>query len=233
MAKPPELDEDLPDLPDLEEEPNDPLESAPRRSSETRSDSSSESPGRSPRRSSRRRKPAPKRTGPVTRSHEWWLHEFNEMAAKGSYSLGEAAEAVLPTTSSVLQIRSVVVGDAVEEAARRDSRIFSVAKAVYDSQIYVLFITTLGAILLGVAIDLGRMPVYALDIDEGHVSGVNPFTRFALPKESLGVAIGVQRRYAQQRAATASTQQAQPVEPPGWYSNGAGGVVAGTSEVAG
>lgn len=220
--------EDLPELDDLDSEMP-----GPRRAS-SRTPSPSSSAGREPSRPPKRKGPT-KKSGPVQRSHEWWLHEFNEMAAKGSFALGEVAQAVLPTTASVLEVRSPVIGDAVEEAARRDARIYAVAKAVYDSQIYVLFITTLGAILVAVAIDLGRMPVYALDIDEGHVSGVNPLARFVLPKESLGVAIGVQRSYASRRAAAAPAGKTAPVQPPGWYATAgsADGVVAGASEVAG
>jgi hypothetical protein len=221
--------EDLEDLPPLEE-----LGETPTRRARPSDAASSSSPSAS-RGPKRKTKPPPNKKGPVVRSHEWWLHEFNQMAAKGSFALGQTAEAILPTTSSVLQVRSPVVGDAVEEAARRDARIFTVAKMVYDSQIYVLFITTLGAILLAIAIDLGRMPVYAVDVDEGHVAGVNPLARFVLPEESLGVAIGVQRRYKQQRAVVAQTKAAEPVAPPSWYGNGTGaeGVVGGASTVAG
>jgi hypothetical protein len=228
-----DLETDLDDLPPLEDLPD---SGPPRRRGRPLSDEPSSSlPSASPG-PKRKTKPPPSKKGPQARSHEWWLHEFNEMAAKGSFALGQAAENVLPTTSSVLQVRAPVVGDAVEEAARRDSRVFAVARAVYDSQIYVLFITTLGAILLAIAIDLGRMPVYAVDIDEGHVAGVNPLARFALPKESLNVAIGVQRRHQQQRAATAAAQPPEPVSPPAWYGGGgagAEGVVGGAQPVAG
>lgn len=222
--------EELEDLPPLEELDDEPAPRA-RASSRTPSPSSSAGPESRP----AKRKGPPAKKGPQTRSHEWWLHEFNQMAAKGSFAIGGAAQNVLPTTASVMQVRSPVIGDAVEEAARRDARVYAVAKAVYDSQIYVLFITTLGAILVAIAIDLGRMPVYAVDVDEGHVSGVNPIARFVLPEESLGVAIGVQRSYAAKRAAAAPAP-AKPVQPPGWYAGngaGAGGVVERTPEVAG
>jgi hypothetical protein len=140
------------------------------------------------------------------------------MAAKGAIAGGGLIGGAMPTTGTVLTVKATTLGDAVEEACRRDARIFGLVKAVYDSQTYALFVMLLGAILVAVAVDLHRMPVIMAEIDEDHIVP-NPLVRFILPDEALGVAVNVDRSYRARRAATAQADGAAPAEPirePGW-----------------
>jgi hypothetical protein len=233
---PPKLveEEDLEDLPPLEDLP-DSDQSVPKRDAKAGAKPSTSSSGsRGPK---RKAKPGPRKP-PGPPSRDWWLRTFNEMAAKGAYSGGIACAGVLPTTATVLQVRSPVIGDAVEEAAKRDARVYAVCKMVYDSQIWVMIATTIGALLVAVAIDLGRFPAYVAEIDETHVVP-NPLVHFVLPEEALGIAINRDREYRRQRTVAAqvkaSKAAAGPVEPPKWYGNGsagAEGVMGGTPAVA-
>jgi hypothetical protein len=161
---------------------------------------------------------------PAARSREWWLKTFNDMAAKGAYGSGKSIEGALPTTGAVLQLRSPVIGDAIEEGSRRDERVFRVAKMVYESQIWVMFIATVGAVVTALAVDLGRVKVVLAEIDPEHVIP-NPVVRFMLPAEALPVAVGVERSRHVKRAAAAAAQPNGDVRPPGWYGGPAGPVV--------
>ena len=223
------LNEDLEDLSELEASLEDPDSgappSSPRRSSKKPSSSPSDAPASAPK---QRQKPG-RKAGQATR-REYWLEEFNKMAAGGAFAGGTLVSGVMPTTGTVLQIQSPIIGQAVEEAAKRDARIFAIAKAVYDSQMYMLFVTTIGAILVAVAIDLGRMPVVMAETPEGVVP--NPVVRFVLPKEAMQVAISVDRGHRAARSAKAeAAAAAEPIRPPGWF--GAEGAVDGTPAVSG
>lgn len=188
------------------------------------SDESSTSPSDPQRRPSPRSKTAP--AGPA-KGKAWYLGQFNEMFAKGAYAGGEAISGAMPVTGTVLTIKSPLIGDAIEEAAKRDPRIYKVAKMVYDSQMWAAFAMIFGALAVAVAVDLHRMPVVMMEIEtpEGGVQvGVNPVVRFALPKEALPVAVESHRAWRASHPATSESDGTGPeVHEPGWIGT-AGGV---------